>query len=271
MYRPERVSAPGDKPQVVKLGKHFEILCNRGMVRAYRTYIHAEEDEHLRGTVAPVSIEDVVMTEDIYRQNSDLEHVSEDNLSLVMPDIAPSDRIHHILMHGEFSLTTAERREVIKVVRSDIERFLHRYYVSTDNRRPIPIIRIQNALDEMRFKPDLHRSIPRQVTDLLDDFIQKVHVQRMNMDIAVRVPTTKMGQVPRVFSDFSCEVQKENWGSKHYTAVLSIVPGVFEEFSAAMERATEHNFDILVNGDGNPQEEEEQGGRRNGKKRRRKR
>eukprot|EP01095_Lingulamoeba_sp_RSL-Kostka_P010206 TRINITY_DN3635_c1_g1_i1.p1 TRINITY_DN3635_c1_g1~~TRINITY_DN3635_c1_g1_i1.p1 ORF type:complete len:260 (+),score=83.05 TRINITY_DN3635_c1_g1_i1:75-854(+) len=212
---------------------NFEVMVNPGAVMKYR-----------KKTIT--DIQEVIYSDVIYKNQSKAEQASEADLSQGFETEDVMACIEIILQKGEVQLTSAERKAKVEKKRLEIINFIHQNYVDPASKKPIPVVRIENALETMKFKPDGNIPTDKQLAKLLKKLPEYIPLKKMIMSGALTIPNKYIGQAQNVVHKY-CETGKESWGNA-WTVEVSIVPGVYDNFIRDISSATQGEFNFNIDG-----------------------
>ena len=130
--------------------------------------------------------------------------------------------VDRILRDGSIQLTTAQRRHMVDERMKQIVSEIAMTATDPKTKLPHPKTRIENALQEARFKPDPFLSVERQVQDAVDILKPIIPLQFITIKLAFKVPGKDYGGVSNLLRD---SMQKEQWLSDGSWACVVEVPG----------------------------------------------
>ena len=219
-----------------KHGKHnFEVATHAGTVVKYR-----------EGELSNVS--DVVTTEVIFADYNKGERASETDLHATFGEgVTHEAMLDKILRNGEFQLSAAERREKLEAKRREVTEFIHRNYVDPKTHHPIPVMRVEQALETVRVRVDPDQPADRQVAQMAPKLMACLPLKKHQMEGVLKVPHASLGASSGIVRAH-CNVLREHYSSEGATLEIAFSPGDYDSFMKAMNAATKGNFQFEVAG-----------------------
>lgn len=177
-------------------GHKFEVLVDPDLAFALR---HGKE----------VKTDILLANEAIYKDAKKGEEASEELVRDVFGTTDVLTIALRIIKEGTVQLTTDQKRHLMEVRRREVVGYIVSNAINPQTNGPHPPQRIENALDEIRFQPDLFKSTPEQVTEVLKEIRKLIPISLEKVRIAVRIGATFAPRCSPVFHQFG--VQKEEW------------------------------------------------------------
>lgn len=122
--------------------KNLEVICKPEKMVFYRQ--------------GKLSIDDVIMSDDIYTNASKFNKASATDLKkyLNIDNIMECRKL--ILDNGEFPLTTKELREMTQQKRNEIINYIHKTYIDPSTKKPYSTNLIDSTLTNIKMRIDPH-------------------------------------------------------------------------------------------------------------------
>lgn len=164
-------------------------------------------------------------------------------------------------------MSSQERREAVQKKRLEIVNYIHKYYKDPKTKRPHPVIRIENALDEIKAKFDPDVATEKQANILVDKIVKVLPITRGDMTGIIKIPLQHVGSAAGVIKKF-CPESSDSYDSQHCTYTVGFLPGDYDAILSALQKATQGNFTFDVEGldSGTPVEENPKKKGKGGKK-----
>lgn len=197
-------------------GRHFEILvdCDKAL-------------EYKKGKDVPLS--EILATTQVYFDVKKSEKVSDDDLKVAFETEDVNEAIKMILKKGEIQLTSKHREEERGKKQKQIVDIIHRNAIDSKTGYPHPVIRIETALGESKFRVDEQKSAEEQVEDALKALRELIPIKFERKEIAVKVSAAFAGQTKGIVHKH--KVTKEEWlDDGSYYSVVEIPSGIMDEF-----------------------------------------
>ncbi|MBS3061824.1 MAG: ribosome assembly factor SBDS [Candidatus Diapherotrites archaeon] len=159
----------------------------------------------------PVSINDLVAIDAVFKDAKKGEAQSDGNIKSVFQTTNFEDIAKRIVLDGEVHLTTDQRRHLIEERRKEIVTFLAQNCIDPQHKTPHPPQRIENALNEIRFTPDLFKSTNQQAQEALKEIRKILPISMENVSMAVKIPSEYAARASAAL--FRHEVKRQEWQS----------------------------------------------------------
>ncbi|CAN8070567.1 unnamed protein product [Agarophyton chilense] len=213
----------------LKKGKTtYEVMVEEGMVAKYRD-----------GTVK--RIEDVVVTPVVFTNFSKGTKASSEQLNSSFQTDDVMQIIEQILKKGEAQESAGERKSKMDAKRHEIVSAIQKNYVYLDG-CPLPLVRIENALNQIRPRIDVDVDALRQVNAMYQKLsaVMPMKKYRSGLEGTVIVPTHMAGQVSGVVRKH-CTVLRETYRDK---AKYDVEIHSYELLMSDLARVTKGDFEF---------------------------
>ena len=193
-----------------KGGSRYEILVDPELVETWK--------------VDPNSVElsDLLAIDEVWSDAKAGDRPTSDALERVFGSTDLSTCVDKILRDGSIQLTTAQRRQMVDERMKQIVNEIAMTATDPKTKLPHPPTRIENALQEARFKADPFLSVERQVKDAVSILKPIIPLQFITIKLAFKVPGKDYGGVSNLLRD---SMQKDQWLSDGSWACVIEVPG----------------------------------------------
>lgn len=180
--------------------KTYEVMVQEGLVPKYRE--------------GNLSISDVVLTPTVFTNASKGEKASADQLQSAFETDDVNAVIDQILRKGEAQESASERKDKMDAKRREIINAIHKGYQSPDG-KPIPIPRIENALDTVRPRIDVEQDAERQIDAMSAKLAAVMPMKRAKsgMEGVISVPLHLSGAAASVIRKHA-RVHREAYGAQ---------------------------------------------------------
>ena len=149
---------PESKMTVVKLvieGNKFEILVKPDLALEYR--LGKRND-----------LTNVLISDEVYADANKGSRASSDKLSKYFKTNDSGEVARQILLNGELSLTTEQRRKMVEEKRRQIIDYISKSFVDPKTHLPHPPLRIQSAMEDARVSIDPFKKAEEQAKSIID-------------------------------------------------------------------------------------------------------
>lgn len=214
-------------------GDHFEILTKPEPALAYRL-----------GKITTVS--QVLAAETIYTDAGKGTKASEEKLKQKFGTTDPIKVAEIILKKGTLQLTTDQRRQLVEEKRRQIISFIARECVDPKTGLPHPPVRIEQAMKEVRFSIDPHKSVEEQAKDIIKLLRPIIPLKMEKISVAVHIPAEHASKVYGTVKGFGT-IQNEQWlADGSWSAVVEMSAGLYGPFLDKLGNMTRGNLDVKM-------------------------
>jgi len=193
-----------------KGGSRYEILVDPELVDTWK------EDPN------SVELSDLLAIDEVWSDAKAGDRPTSDALERVFGSTDLSTCVDKILRDGSLQLTTVQRRQMVDERMKQIVNEIAMTATDPKTKLPHPPTRIENALQEARFKADPFLSVERQVKDAVNILKPIIPLQFITIKLAFKVPGKDYGGVSNLLRD---SMQKDQWLSDGSWACVVEVPG----------------------------------------------
>ena len=193
-----------------KGGSRYEILVDPDLVESWK------EDSD------SVNLTDLLAIDEVWSDAKAGDRPTSEALERVFGSTDLATCVDRILRDGSSQLTTAQRRHMVDERMKQIVNEIAMTATDPKTKLPHPKTRIENALQEARFKPDPFLSVERQVQDAVNILKPIIPLQFITIKLAFKVPGKDYGGISNLLRD---SMQKEQWLSDGSWACVVEVPG----------------------------------------------
>lgn len=207
-----------DEAVIAKLkthGQDFEVLvdCNNA--------IALRENKQ-------VDMKDVLAAMKIFSDAKKGLEASETSMKQIFQTAEPEEVAKQIILRGDIQLTSEYRNSLRETKRKQIVNMIHRNGVDPTTHAPHPVIRIENALEEVKFHVDEFASVEEQLRDALKKLKPIIPIKFEVKEIAVKIGPEYAGKVYSTVKKYS-KILREEWQNNGYWVAVVEMPGGLEE------------------------------------------
>jgi len=209
-----------EKYTVARLTKdkeHFEILVKPQKALDYRT-----------GKIARIS--EVLVAETIFADANKGTKVSEEQMRKAFETTDTLEIADAILKKGTLQLTTEQRRKMTEDKRKQIVDFISRQAVDPKTNLPHPPLRIENAMEQIRYPIDPHKPGEEQARDIVKLLRPILPLKIEQISLSVHLPAEYSARAYGPIKNFGT-IKQEEWradGSWH--GILEMPAGAYASF-----------------------------------------
>lgn len=215
-----------------KEGNNFEILvdCDKALeLRAGK----------------PISLSDVVATDDIFKDVKNGDKASEHLLMQVFKTTDVEKISEIIIRQGEIHLTAAHRAKLLEEKRRRIVEIIHRNAIDSQTGLPHPSQRIERAMEEARVRIDENKKAEEQVDAVVKQLRVIIPLKFEMREIAVKVPAQYAGLAYPILKRY--KLLRDEWGSDgSLMGIVEIPAGIQDEFFAQLNKITKGDVETKL-------------------------
>jgi ribosome maturation protein SDO1 len=200
-----------------KENEHFEVLVKPQKALDYRN-----------GKIAGIT--EVLATETIYVDANKGTRVPEVDLKKAFGTIDPLIIADVILKKGQLQLTTEQRRKMVEDKRKQIIDYISRQAVDPKTNLPHPPMRIENAMEQIRYPIDPYKSVEEQARDIVKLLRPILPLKVEQISVGVHIPAQYAQRAYGAIKTFGA-IKREEWRSDgSWYGVLEMPAGSYASF-----------------------------------------
>lgn len=217
-----------------KIGKlSFEILTKPGAALKYRE--------------GKLEFSEVLFIEEIFKNPTKGERYSSEELKDAFGTDSAQECMKIILDKGDLQLSALERKEKIEKKRAEIVNYIHKYYADPKTKTPHPVIRIENALVQLKVKVDPDIPSEKQAHEVLKKLPEILPLKKLETQATLTVQHRYTGVVNGIIQPW-CKIIKENYTTEGSVLEISFVPGDYDSLMNSLQRSTKGEFQFEIVG-----------------------
>jgi ribosome maturation protein SDO1 len=172
------------KMTVVKLvieGNRFEILVKPDLALEYRLGKRSD-------------LSNVLISDEVYSDANKGSRASSDKLSKYFNTNDSGEVVRKILLNGELSLTTEQRRKMVEEKKRQIIDYISKSFVDPKTHLPHPPLRIQSAMEDVRISIDPFKKAEEQAKSIIDALRKVLPLKSEILKLTITVPANHSAQ-----------------------------------------------------------------------------
>ena len=209
-----------DKYTIARLSKdseHFEILVKPDKALDYRI-----------GRTSRIT--EALATEIIFADANKGTKVSEEQMNKAFATTDPLKIADEILKKGTLQLTTEQRRKMLEDKRKQIVDFISRQAVDPKTNLPHPPLRIENAMEQIRYPIDAHKPVEEQAREIVKLLRPILPLKIEQISVAVRIPAAYSARAYGAIKNVG-EIKQDEWRSDgSWQGVIEMPAGAYASF-----------------------------------------
>ncbi|MBM3292784.1 ribosome assembly factor SBDS [Candidatus Bathyarchaeota archaeon] len=214
-------------------GEKFEILVDPDKGLAYK-----------KGDLKDIT--NVLLIETIFTDSNKGEKASEGKLKTEFGTSDPIEVAKILFEKGTFLLTTAQRKEMTEQKLRQIITIISKSYVDPATKIPHPVIRIENALEQVRFSVDPFKPAEEQVKDVVALLRPIIPMSSENIQLALKIPPDHASRCYGIVKNYG-EIKRDEWQKDgSWIAVVEIPAAMQLELLDKLGKATQGNLQSKI-------------------------
>jgi len=221
--------------RLTKDNEHFEILVKPQKALDYRN-----------GKIPGIT--EVLIAETIFSDANKGTRVGEDELRKAFGTIDVLKIADAIIKKGQLQLTTEQRRKMVEDKRKQIVDFISRQAVDPKTNLPHPPLRIENAMEQIRYPIDPYKSIEEQAKDIIKLLRPILPLKIEQLQVGITVPATYAVRAYGAIKTYGT-IKREEWRSDgSWYGVIEMAAGSYASFLNKLGEVTKGSGDVKVIG-----------------------
>jgi len=213
--------------------EHFEILVKPEKALDYRT-----------GKTARIT--EVLAAEIIFADANKGTKVSEEQMRKIFETTDPLKIADEILKKGTLQLTTDQRRKMVEDKRKQVIDFISRQAVDPKTNLPHPPLRIENAMEQIRYSIDPHKPVEEQAGDIVKLLRPILPLKIEQISLSVRIPVEYSARVYGSIKNFGTIKQEEWRADGSWYGILEMPAGAYASFLNKLGEITKGNGEVKI-------------------------
>jgi ribosome maturation protein SDO1 len=203
--------------RITKDNEHFEVLVKPQKALDYRM-----------GKIAAIT--EVLAAETIFSDANKGTKIPEENIRKAFGTTDTLKVAEMILKKGTLQLTTEQRRKMIEEKRKQIIDFISRQAVDPKTNLPHPPLRIENAMEQVRYSIDPFRPIEEQAKEIIKQLRMILPLKMEQVALGVHIPAEYSARAYGTIKGFGT-IRREEWRADgSWYGVLEMPAGSYAPF-----------------------------------------
>jgi ribosome maturation protein SDO1 len=203
--------------RITKDNEHFEVLVKPQKALDYRM-----------GKIAAIT--DVLAAETIFSDANKGTKIPEESIRKAFGTTDPLEVAEMILKKGTLQLTTEQRRKMIEEKRKQIIDFISRQAVDPKTNLPHPPLRIENAMEQVRYSIDPFKPVEEQAKDIIKQLRMILPLKMEQVALGVHIPAEYSARAYGTIKGFGT-IRREEWRADgSWYGVLEMPAGSYAPF-----------------------------------------
>jgi ribosome maturation protein SDO1 len=219
--------------RLTKDNEHFEVLVKPNKALDYRN-----------GKISAIT--EVLIAETIYADANKGTRVAEEKLHKAFGTTEVLKIADAILKKGTLQLTTDQRRKMVEDKRKQIVDFISRQAVDPKTNLPHPPLRIENAMEQIRYPIDPYKPVEEQAKDIVKLLRPILPLKVEQMIVGVTIPAEYSVRSYGAIKSYGT-IKKEEWrGDGSWYGQIEMPAGAYASFLNKLGEVTKGRGDVKV-------------------------
>lgn len=219
--------------RLTRENEHFEILIKPQKALDYRN-----------GKISGIT--EVLAAEIIFSDANKGTKVSEDSMKKAFNTVDPLKIADEILKKGTLQLTTDQRRKMVDDKKRQVIDFIARQAVDPKTNLPHPPMRIENAMEQIRYPIDPFKPVEEQAKDIVKLLRPILPLKIEQVVVAVRIPTQYAARAYGTVKTLGT-IRKEEWrGDGSWYGEIEIPAGIYASLLNKLGDVTKGNGEAKI-------------------------
>jgi ribosome maturation protein SDO1 len=211
--------------RLTRENEHFEILVKPNKALDYRN-----------GKIPGIS--EVLAAGIIFSDANKGTKVSEEAMKKAFKTLDPLKIADEIIKKGTLQLTTDQRRKMVEDKRKQVIDFISRQAVDPKTNLPHPPMRIENAMEQVRYPIDPYKSVEEQAKDIIKLLRPILPLKVEQVKVAVKIPAQYSSRAYGTIKTLGA-IKREEWrGDGSWYGELELPAGAYASLLNKLGDAT---------------------------------
>ena len=219
--------------RITQDGEHFEILTKPEPALEYKL-----------GKTIPIS--QILVTETIFTDAGKGSKASEEKLQQVFKTTDSLKIAEIILKKGDLQLTTDQRKHLVEDKRKQIISFISRECIDPKTNLPHPPIRIEQAMKEIHFSIDPHKTTEEQSKDIIKLLRPIIPLKMEKITVDIHVPPEHASKVYGTVKGYGT-LKRDQWQTDgSWSATVEMSAGLYGPLLDKLGKMTRGNIEAKL-------------------------
>lgn len=219
--------------RLTKDNEHFEVLVKPQKALDYRN-----------GKIS--SITEVLAAETIFSDANKGTRIADEQLRKAFDTTDPLTIADTILKKGQLQLTTDQRRKMVEDKRKQVIDFISRQAVDPKTNLPHPPLRIENAMEQIRYSVDPYKSIDEQAREIIKLLRPILPLKVEQLKVAVAIPAQFAVRAYGAIKTYGA-ISREEWRADgSWYGLIEMPGGSYASFLNKLGELTKGNGEAKV-------------------------
>jgi len=219
--------------RISKSGEKFEILVKPDPALEYKMG-------------KPLGISQLLVIDEIYSDAGKGTRASSEKLEKAFGTVEAVKIAEEIMKHGELQLTTDQRRQLVEDKRKQIVAFIARNCIDPRSGTPHPPIRIEQAMNQIKYSIDPFKSADEQSKDVIEELRALLPIKIEQMRVAIKILAEFAAKGYGAVKGYGT-ISREEWQADGaLVAVVEMPAGLYGPFVERLGKITQGTIQTKV-------------------------
>ena len=196
------------------------------------------------GKAMPIS--QVLATETIFTDAGKGSKASEEKLQEIFKTTDPLKIAEVILKKGTLQLTTDQRKQLVEEKKRQIVSFISRECIDPKTNLPHPPLRIEQAMKEIHFSIDPHKSTEEQAKEIIKLLRPIIPLKMEKITVDLHVPPEHASKVYGTVKGYGT-IKRDQWlADGSWSAAVEMSAGLYGPFLDKLGKMTRGNIEAKL-------------------------
>ncbi|HKM09620.1 MAG TPA: ribosome assembly factor SBDS [Candidatus Methanomethylophilaceae archaeon] len=185
-----------------------------------------------------IDLSEYLVVEDVFKDANKGLRPPEEKILEVFGTNDPLEIAKKVIEKGEVQVTTEQRRDMLESKRRRIIAHIAANAINPQTKLPHPAQRIEIALDEARFRPDLFKPMEKEIEEAMKVLRPLLPIRFEKVKVAIKLDGSDYARCYEEIRHYGA-VEREEWGSDgSWMAVLEVPAGLTSELTNSLNQKT---------------------------------
>ena len=219
--------------RISKSGEKFEILVKPDPALEYKMG-------------KQLGISQLLVIDEVYTDAGKGTHASAEKLQKAFGTEDPVAIAEEIMKHGELQLTTDQRRQLVEDKRKQIIAFVARNCIDPRSGTPHPPMRIEQAMNQIRYSIDPFKSADEQAKDVIEELRALLPIKMEQMRVAIKILAEFAPKGYGAVKGYGT-ISREEWQADGaLVAVVEMPAGLYGPFVERLGKVTQGTIQTKI-------------------------
>ena len=184
----------------------------------------------------------VLFVEEVFKNSTKGERPTKEELTETFGNIDLKAIFQQIALKGELQLNSNDRKEMTENKRKAIINNINKNFMDPQTKKPYSVVQIDNALNSIKAKIDMQKSVEEQVKTIVKDLMLKLPLTKVvSVEGKLIIPLSLTGKVQSNLKNY-CVIKNESWTDKSWIVNISLTHSEYDSLIQFLTKTTNGDF-----------------------------